>query len=504
MRGRARQRAAAQARGEGRRDQRRGDGDRGRAERDCHGHERHPEEHTPREGCHLSAARRSVVRRGCPRLCLLRPQRRPLRHRRRSARRPARRARRLAARRRCRARPARALPARARAGGGRPRRAARSIRAAAARARSPSRRRRSQTHVADIRDGLHELARRFPEAHQRADRGALRRGAGARRRAAAGRRRAAAGRPLPRRARRAAPGSARRDRQAHAPRRDAAGDGDDRDALVAQLDAGQPIVLDGERFPPALWRGLNGSQPAALLADLGRPRDRAAQRPRDVRPVPPPAAAGARDRRGARLRGRGAGLGALVSRRAFVVRAGRRRRDRVHGARARRPCALDDRDRPERAAAARGPVPLDDAPGRPASAPPGIASCAPICAASARPRPTSPEATIHEHYRSIERGLHVDDLLAVVAALDDDGTPLVLFGSCGGAVTAVRAAEREPRVQAVIGYALPGRADGRARRRARGPPRAARVLDDGAPRARRGARCAARADGCCLAPRRPG
>ena len=24
-----------------------------------------------------------------------------------------------------------------------------------------------QTHVADIRDGLHELARRFPEAHQR-------------------------------------------------------------------------------------------------------------------------------------------------------------------------------------------------------------------------------------------------------------------------------------------------------------------------------------------------
>ena len=66
-----------------------------------------------------------------------------------------------------------------------------------------------------------------------------------------------------------------------------------------------------------------------------------------------------------------------------------------------------------------------------------------------------PEATIHEHYRSIERGLHVDDLLAVVAALEDDGTPLVLFGSCGGAVTAVRAAERETRVRAVVGYALP-------------------------------------------------
>jgi pimeloyl-ACP methyl ester carboxylesterase len=65
-----------------------------------------------------------------------------------------------------------------------------------------------------------------------------------------------------------------------------------------------------------------------------------------------------------------------------------------------------------------------------------------------------PEATIHEHYRSIERGLHVDDLLAVVAVLEDDA-PLVLFGSCGGAVTAVLAGEREPLVRAVIGYALP-------------------------------------------------
>jgi pimeloyl-ACP methyl ester carboxylesterase len=66
-----------------------------------------------------------------------------------------------------------------------------------------------------------------------------------------------------------------------------------------------------------------------------------------------------------------------------------------------------------------------------------------------------PEATIHEHYRRIERGLHVDDLLAVIAARDDDGTPLVLFGSCGGAVTSVRAAERDPGVRAVVGYALP-------------------------------------------------
>ena len=66
-----------------------------------------------------------------------------------------------------------------------------------------------------------------------------------------------------------------------------------------------------------------------------------------------------------------------------------------------------------------------------------------------------PEATIHEHYRSIERGLHVDDLLSVLETLDDDGAPLVLFGSCGGAVTAVRAAAREPRVGAVVTYALP-------------------------------------------------
>jgi pimeloyl-ACP methyl ester carboxylesterase len=66
-----------------------------------------------------------------------------------------------------------------------------------------------------------------------------------------------------------------------------------------------------------------------------------------------------------------------------------------------------------------------------------------------------PEATIHGHYRRIERGLHVDDLLAVIAARDDDDTPLVLFGSCGGAVTSVRAAELDQGVRAVVGYALP-------------------------------------------------
>ena len=65
------------------------------------------------------------------------------------------------------------------------------------------------------------------------------------------------------------------------------------------------------------------------------------------------------------------------------------------------------------------------------------------------------EATIHEHYRRIERGLHVEDLRAVAAALPEDGAPLVLFGSCGGAVTSVRAAERDARVRAVAGYALP-------------------------------------------------
>ena len=66
-----------------------------------------------------------------------------------------------------------------------------------------------------------------------------------------------------------------------------------------------------------------------------------------------------------------------------------------------------------------------------------------------------PEATIHEHYRRIERGLHVEDMLAVVRSLEGDGAPLVLFGSCGGAVTAVRAAQLEPSVNGVVTYALP-------------------------------------------------
>ena len=50
-----------------------------------------------------------------------------------------------------------------------------------------------------------------------------------------------------------------------------------------------------------------------------------------------------------------------------------------------------------------------------------------------------PEATIHEHYRSIERGLHVDDLLAVVAALDDDGAR-----SCSSAAAAARSPRCAP------------------------------------------------------------
>ena len=111
-----------------------------------------------------------------------------------------------------------------------------------------------------------------------------------------------------------------------------------------------------------------------------------------------------------------------------------------------------------------------------------------------------PEATIHEHYRSIERGLHVDDLRAVTAALDDDGTPLVLFGSCGGAVTSVRAAEGDERVRAVVGYALPvvltgGRGAALAGLAARG----ARSRWPASASARRC--CAARAAGCCRRPR---
>jgi hypothetical protein len=120
----------------------------------------------------------------------------------------------------------------------------------------------------DIRDGLHELARRFPEAHQRLI--AVRYGAVP---ALAAAQPPAADALLlvdPCLDVRAAMRQDLRGEIAKRMRRGTpAGDGDDRDALVAQLDAGNSIVLDGERFPQALWRGLNGSQPAALLAIWG-------------------------------------------------------------------------------------------------------------------------------------------------------------------------------------------------------------------------------------------
>jgi hypothetical protein len=124
------------------------------------------------------------------------------------------------------------------------------------------------THVADIRDGLHELARRFPEAHQRLV--AVRYGAVP---ALVAAQPPAADALLlvdPCLDVRAALRQDLSGEVARRMRRGAgAGEDDNRDALIAQLDAGQPVVLDGERFPPALWRGLNGSQPAALLAIWG-------------------------------------------------------------------------------------------------------------------------------------------------------------------------------------------------------------------------------------------
>jgi hypothetical protein len=124
-----------------------------------------------------------------------------------------------------------------------------------------------QTHVADIRDGLHELARRFPEAHQRLI--AVRYGAVP---ALVAAQPPAADALLlvdPCLDVRAA---LRQDLRSETTRM-GLGDGteadDNRASLIAQLDAGQAVVLDGERFPPALWRGLNGSQPAALLAIWG-------------------------------------------------------------------------------------------------------------------------------------------------------------------------------------------------------------------------------------------
>jgi hypothetical protein len=124
------------------------------------------------------------------------------------------------------------------------------------------------THVADIRDGLHELARRFPEAHQRLI--AVRYGAVPALVAAQPPAAEALLLVDPCLDVRAALRQDLRGEIAKRMRRGTpAGDDDNRDALIAQLDAGQAVVLDGERFPPALWRGLNGSQPAALLAIWG-------------------------------------------------------------------------------------------------------------------------------------------------------------------------------------------------------------------------------------------
>ena len=128
-----------------------------------------------------------------------------------------------------------------------------------------------ETHVADVRDGLHELARRFPEAHQRVI--AVRYGAVP---ALVAAEPPAADALLlidPCLDVRAALRQDLRGEIAKRMRRGGAegeseGDGD-RDALVARIDAGSPIVLDGERFPPALWRGLNAAHPAVLLAAWG-------------------------------------------------------------------------------------------------------------------------------------------------------------------------------------------------------------------------------------------
>jgi hypothetical protein len=125
-----------------------------------------------------------------------------------------------------------------------------------------------ETHVADVRDGLHELARRFPEAHPRLI--ATRYGAVP---ALVG-----AEPPLAEALLLVDPcldvrAALRQDLRGEIAKRmrrgTPAGEDDNRDALVAQLDAGEAIVLDGERFPAALWRGLNACRPAVLLAGWG-------------------------------------------------------------------------------------------------------------------------------------------------------------------------------------------------------------------------------------------
>ena len=84
---------------------------------------------------------------------------------------------------------------------------------------------------------------------------------------------------------------------------------------------------------------------------------------------------------------------------------------------------------------------------------------------------TLPEEPFFDLLRRVESGAFVDDvrLTAEAVAPAEDGVPLVLFGTCGGGITALRVAEQMDRVTGVIAVGVPLKRSG-----ARIPPGYAR------------------------------
>jgi pimeloyl-ACP methyl ester carboxylesterase len=84
---------------------------------------------------------------------------------------------------------------------------------------------------------------------------------------------------------------------------------------------------------------------------------------------------------------------------------------------------------------------------------------------------TLPEEPFFDLLRRVESGAFVDDvrLTAEAVAPAEEGVPLVLFGTCGGGITALRVAEQMGRVTGVIAVGVPLKRSG-----ARIPPGYAR------------------------------
>ena len=84
---------------------------------------------------------------------------------------------------------------------------------------------------------------------------------------------------------------------------------------------------------------------------------------------------------------------------------------------------------------------------------------------------TLPEEPFFDLLRRVESGAFVDDvrLTAEAVAPAEEGVPLVLFGTCGGGITALRVAEQLDRVTGVIAVGVPLKRSG-----ARIPPGYAR------------------------------